>query len=112
GRLAVEAHEMTGERHGELMAKAEGVATHPFGRKIETLRLVKDAEELEKIEAACRLSAAALAEVLPQIRQGVSERMVATALDHTMALLGAERPAFDTIVASGPDGAGPPHAPA
>src|SRR5580704_6781857 len=111
-RLAFEAHEMTVERHGELVARAEGVATLPFGRKIESLRLVKDAEELEKIEVACQLSDAALADVLPQIRQGVSERMVATALDHTMALLGAERPAFDTIVASGPNGAIPHHAPA
>jgi Xaa-Pro aminopeptidase len=110
-RLAFEAHELTVERHGELVAKAEGVATLPFGRKIETLRLVKDAEELEKIEVACRLSDAALAEVLPQIREGMSERMLATLLDHTMALLGAERPAFDTIVASGPNGAIPHHAP-
>ena len=111
-RLAFEAHEMTVERHGELAAKAEGVATLPFGRKIESLRMVKDAEELEKIEVACRLSDAALAEVLPQIRPGMSERMLATLLDHAMALLGAERPAFDTIVASGPNGAIPHHAPA
>jgi len=111
GRLAFEAHEMTVERHGELVARAEGVATLPFGRKIETLRLVKDAEELEKIEVACRLSDAALAEVLPQIRAGMSERMLATLLDHTMALLGAERPAFDTIVAAGENGAIPHHAP-
>jgi len=110
-RLAFEAHEMTVERHGELTAKAEGVATHPFGRKIEALRLVKDPEELEKLEVACQLSDAALAEVLPQIRPGMSERMLATLLDHTMALLGAERPAFDTIVASGPNGAIPHHAP-
>jgi Xaa-Pro aminopeptidase len=110
-RLAFEAHEMTVERHGELLAKAAGVATLPFGRKIESLRQVKDPEELEKIEVACQLSDAALAEVLPQIRQGMSERMVATLLDHAMALLGAERPAFDTIVASGPNGAIPHHAP-
>ena len=110
-RLAFEAHEMTVERYGELTARAEGVATLPFGRKIEALRLVKDAEELEKIEVACRLSDAALAEVLPQIRAGMPERTLATLLDHTMALLGAERPAFDTIVASGPNGAIPHHAP-
>jgi Xaa-Pro aminopeptidase len=111
GRLAFEAHEMTVERHAGLVAKAEGVATLPFGRKIETLRLVKDAEELEKIEVACRLSDAALAEVLPQIRAGMSERMLASLLDHAMALLGAERPAFDTIVAAGENGAIPHHAP-
>ena len=110
-RLAFEAHEMTVERHGELTAKAEGAATLPFGRKIESLRLVKDAGELEKIEVACRLSDAALAEVLPQIRQGMSERMLATLLDYTMALLGAERPAFETIVAAGENGAIPHHAP-
>jgi Xaa-Pro aminopeptidase len=110
-RLAFEAHEMTVERHGELAARADGVATLPFGRKIEALRLVKDTEELAKIEVACRLSDAALAEVLPQIRPGMSERMLATLLDHAMALLGAERPAFETIVASGPNGAIPHHAP-
>jgi Xaa-Pro aminopeptidase len=110
-RLAYEAHEMTVERHGELTAAADGVATLPFGRKIETLRLVKDAEELEKLQVACRLSDAALAEVLPQIRPGLSERMLATLIDHTMALLGADRPAFDTIVASGPNGAIPHHEP-
>jgi Xaa-Pro aminopeptidase len=110
-RLAYEAHEMTVERHGELAAAADGVATLPFGSKVETLRLVKDTEELEKLQVACRLSDAALAEVLPQIRPGLSERMLATLLDHTMALLGADRPAFDTIVASGPNGAIPHHEP-
>jgi Xaa-Pro aminopeptidase len=60
---------------------------------------------------ACRLSDAALAEVLPQIKPGMSERGLASLLDHTMALLGADRPAFDTIVASGPNGAIPHHAP-
>ncbi len=110
-RLAFEAHEMTVERHAELTARADGVETQPFGRKIETLRMVKDAEEIEKLAVACGLSDAALAEVLPQIRPGMSERVLATLLDHTMALLGAEGPAFDTIVASGPNGAIPHHVP-
>ena len=110
-RLAFEAHEMTVERHAELVAKAEGSATLPLGRKIEALRMVKDAAEIEKLAVACQLTDAALAEVLPQIRPGISERMLATQLDHAMALLGAERPAFDTIVAAGPNGAIPHHAP-
>jgi Xaa-Pro aminopeptidase len=110
-RLAFEAHEMTVERHTELLSRVDGMATVPFGRQVERLRMVKDAEEIEKLEVACRLTDAALAEVLPQIRPGLSERTVATLLDHTMALLGAERPAFDTIVASGPNGSIPHHAP-
>jgi Xaa-Pro aminopeptidase len=110
-RLAFEAHEMTVERHAELVARAEGVATLPFGRKIEMLRMVKDPAEIEKLEVACGLSDAAFAEIAPQIRPGISERELAILLDHAMALLGAERPAFDTIVAAGPNGAIPHHAP-
>jgi Xaa-Pro aminopeptidase len=109
--LAFEAHEMTVERHAELAAKAEGVTTVPFGRKIEEMRTVKDARELELLAAACRISAQALADVFAWIRPGVTERKLAAALDARMADLGAERPAFDTIVASGPNGAIPHHAP-
>lgn len=110
-RLAFEAHEMTVERHGELVARADGVVTQPFGQQIETLRMVKDDDEIAKLTEACRLTDAALAEILPKIHAGMTERMVATLLDHAMAVGGAERPAFDTIVASGPNGAIPHHAP-
>ncbi|MGH3278443.1 MAG: M24 family metallopeptidase [Trebonia sp.] len=110
-RLAFEAHEMTVERHRAFTAKAEGVATQPFGRKIEELRQVKDGAELDALAEACRLTDAALARVLPQVRPGMSERELAALLDAAMALLGAQRPAFDTIVASGPNGAIPHHVP-
>jgi Xaa-Pro aminopeptidase len=110
-RLAFEAHEMTVERHAQVAAKAAGVTTIPFGRKIEKLRTVKDQSELELLATACRITAQALADVLPQIRPGLSERSLASFLDYQMTQLGADRPAFDTIVASGPNGAIPHHAP-
>jgi len=110
-KVAFEAHEMTVERHAAFAAKAEGVATVPFGRKIEELRTVKDPSELELLAAACRISSQAIADVLPQIRPGLSERSLASVLDYRMTQLGADRPAFDTIVASGPNGAIPHHAP-
>jgi Xaa-Pro aminopeptidase len=110
-RLAFEAHEMTVERHAQVAAKAAGVTTIPFGRKIEKLRTVKDQSELELLATACRITAQALADVLPQIRLGLSERSLASFLDYQMTQLGADRPAFDTIVASGPNGAIPHHAP-
>jgi Xaa-Pro aminopeptidase len=109
--VAFEAHEMSVERHAELAAKADGVNLVPFGRKIEELRTVKDPSELELLATACRISCQALADVFVLIRPGITERGLATALDTRMAQLGAERPAFDTIVASGPNGALPHHAP-
>ena len=110
-KLAFEAHEMTVERHAEAAARAEGVITVPFGRKIEELRTVKDQSELELLATACRITAQALADALPQIRPGLSERSLGSLLDYRMTQLGADRPAFDTIVASGPNGAIPHHAP-
>jgi Xaa-Pro aminopeptidase len=111
GRLAYESHEMTVDRHTELTARLQGVATASFGMKIESLRLVKDATELEKLRVACELSDAALAQVLPGIKAGDTERAVAFRLDAQMIARGAERTAFDTIVASGPNGAIPHHVP-
>ncbi len=109
--VAFEAHEMSVERHAELAAKTGGVNLVPLGRKIEELRTVKDPSELELLATACRISCQALADVFAQIRPGLTERALATALEERMARLGAERPAFDTIVASGPNGALPHHSP-
>jgi Xaa-Pro aminopeptidase len=110
--VAFEAHEMTVERHAELETNSEGVKVIPFGRKIEELRTVKDPSELELLSTACRISVAAIADVFAQIRPGVTERQLAAALDQRMVDLGADGIAFETIVASGPNGAIPHHVPA
>jgi len=109
--LAFEAHEMSVERHAGLAAKTGDVTLIPFGRKIEELRTVKDPSEIELLGTACRITCQALADVFALIRPGLTERQLAAALDARMTALGAERPAFDTIVASGPNGAIPHHAP-
>jgi Xaa-Pro aminopeptidase len=110
-RLAVETHDLTVDRYEQLAAAAQDVGLVSFGQKIEELRAIKDPSELELLGTACRITDQAFADVLPQIRPGLSERALAAALDHRMAELGAERPAFDTIVASGPNGALPHHEP-
>jgi Xaa-Pro aminopeptidase len=109
--VAFEAHEMTVERHAALTEAAPAVRFFPFGYGIEELREVKDPAELELLATACRISGQALTDVLPLIRPGMTERRLAAALDRRMVDLGADRPAFDTIVASGPNGAIPHHSP-
>jgi Xaa-Pro aminopeptidase len=106
--VAFEAHEMTVERHAELAKTLTLVA---FGHAIEELRMVKEPTELELIATACRISDQALADTFSLIRPGLTERALAAALDRRMAELGAARPAFNTIVASGPNGAIPHHSP-
>lgn len=74
---------------------------------VETLRLVKDAGEVARIEAAALVADAALASVRPLLAEGITERDFALALDTEIRRLGAEGNSFETIVGSGPNGAKP-----
>jgi Xaa-Pro aminopeptidase len=110
GRLAFEAHEMTVERHIAL-AEDGGLDLVPLGRAVEDLRVVKDEEEIALLARACAITGAAFDQVVDRIRPDMTERQLATLIERVMIDAGAEKPAFDTIVASGPNGAIPHHAP-
>ena len=78
---------------------------------VERLRTTKDAAEIELLRHACAITDRAFAEVLPVLRPGLSERMIARLLENAMIDAGADAPAFETIVAAGPNGALPHHRP-
>jgi len=111
GPLAFEAHDLTVELHAELAGLPGAPDMRPLGHAVEALRTVKDEEELALLREACAISDRALAETLGGIAPGQTEREVARALEAAMAELGADGPAFGTIVASGPNSAVPHHRP-
>jgi Xaa-Pro aminopeptidase len=111
GVLGFEEHEMTVERHQALAGR--GLArVLPLGRLVEGLRMVKDAAEIALLARACQITSESFEAVLAVIRPGVTERELALALEREMTGRGAEKLAFDTIVASGPNGDTPHHVPA
>jgi len=110
-RLAFEAQEMTVERHMALAALDGVTLLVPLGRCVEELRMAKDAGELALLARACAITGWAFDQVVPRIRAGVTERELAVLIERTMVDAGAEQPAFETIVASGPNGAIPHHSP-
>ena len=76
-------------------------------RVVEQARLVKDANEVATLrDAAARLTFVA-DKAFDAVRPGVTERDVAAVLETGLRSAGYERPAFDTIVASGPNAALP-----
>jgi Xaa-Pro aminopeptidase len=111
GRLAFEAHDVTVEAHRALDERLDDVELVPLGHAVEKLRRVKDEEEIALLREACAITDRAFDAVLPFIRPGRTEREVAIVLERSMVDLGAERPAFASIVASGPNGAIPHHVP-
>jgi Xaa-Pro aminopeptidase len=84
-----------------------GIRLAPTAGLVERLRAVKSPAEVEHIRNAARTCSAAFAETVRKIRPGIREWDLAAELDHQMRRLGAERPAFDTIVAFGPRSALP-----
>jgi len=74
---------------------------------VEALRAVKDDGELDAIRHAGQITSEAYDRFAEESFVGRTERDLAWRLDELFHELGAEAPAFETIVASGPNGAKP-----
>jgi Xaa-Pro aminopeptidase len=104
--LTVARYEWLGK---SLASRASSMVLRSTQRLIEQLRLIKGPFELEVLrEAAARLEAV-VDQAFPALRAGAVERDVAAAIENALRKAGYERPAFDTIVASGPNAALPHH---
>ena len=72
-----------------------------------TLRAVKDQAELDCMIQAQRIAEKALADILGEIRPGITEKEIAALLLYKMLHYGAEDKSFDPIVVSGANGSLP-----
>ena len=75
------------------------------------LRRRKTEPEIERMQLAALATDFAMAEVVPMLSQGLTERDIRDELDYRMRRYGAEFTSYDTIVASGPNAARPHHRP-
>ncbi len=92
----------------ELLVSGELV---PTGGIVEELRIVKDGAEAARIRSACAIADQALGDVRHRLADGPTEIEFGLELDARMRQLGAADLSFETIVASGPNGAKPHHHP-
>lgn len=71
------------------------------------IRAAKDEEEVLKIEKAIDVAQNALSKAIEKFHVGMTEREFASLLGYEMEMRGAQKPSFETIVASGQRGALP-----
>jgi Xaa-Pro aminopeptidase len=105
GRIGFEATTVTYAEYETLAAA--GVELVPRRGLVEALRAVKDDSELEAIRAGARITSEALDRFSQERFTGRTERDLAWRLDELFHELGAKGPAFETIVAGGPNAALP-----
>jgi Xaa-Pro aminopeptidase len=118
-RIGIEASSMSVSRFNRLSAALAGSAPTPLRspdgcpalvpteRIVESERVVKDDSEIAILTEAGRRLGTAVAEAASIARAGRTELEVAGELDSLLRRIGFERPAFETIVASGPNSALP-----
>lgn len=88
-------------------ARKAGFKLKPVVGIVEELRLIKTPEELEKIRRAVKLTDEAFAHFCTQVKPGMTEKEGAWIIEKYMREHGADKVAFDLIVAGGPNGAHP-----
>jgi Xaa-Pro aminopeptidase len=109
--IGIEAGHLTVARREWLVrtweSRGAGVTLRSTERLIERLRAVKDAFEVTVLREAARRLTTVARQAADAVRGGITERDVAAVIEASLREAGYERPAFDTIVASGPNSALP-----
>lgn len=73
----------------------------PVSNLVEALRLIKDESEIKLLRRAADIGVKGFHYVRHTVRPGMTEREVQGRLEYYMKSLGAEKPAFDLIIATG-----------
>ncbi len=88
-------------------AMGEGVALIETDDVVESIRLVKDEGEIERIRTACRLTDTAFRFILPSLKPETTEREIMLGLENFIRRQKHCEPSFETIIVSGPRSAMP-----
>jgi len=109
--LAFEAANITVTQYGKLndaLDKAKSRTTlTPLDGLVESLRAVKEPEEIKLITQAAELADAAYEYVETEIKAGMTEKEIAWEIEKTLRERASQTIPFDIIVASGPNAALP-----
>ncbi len=101
-RIGYEPARMTCDWLDSLRSKIPARASlEPVNGWIEQLRMIKSPQELERIRRSVETNSRAFEQAVKRMRAGATEKDLAAELEYRMRRLGAEKPAFETIVASG-----------
>ena len=101
GKLGFESLDINYNKYLDYSEKLEVNELVPLKNIVESMRMIKDSEELKFIKTAVKIADEAFTNVLPFIKPGILEIDIAAEIEYFMKKQGAQGPSFETIVASG-----------
>ncbi|MFD3158529.1 M24 family metallopeptidase [Haloimpatiens sp. FM7330] len=99
--IGFEKDKMTYALYEDFNRKIKNIDLIPTVGLIESLRYIKDEEEIDNIKEACRIADSAFEKILNFIKPGMKESEVGLELEYYMRKEGASKVGFDTILVSG-----------
>lgn len=99
--VGFEQNRISYEDYSELREGIKGIRFKAIAGIVESLRMLKSPAEIATIRASVQLNSAALEQALRHFKASMTEVDMAAEIEYRMRRLGAEGPAFETIVASG-----------
>jgi len=116
-KLAIESHTCTADEFARLKDaisnadRGASIEIQPLASSVDKLRQVKDNEEIAEIRLAIYQAERGFAMLRAMLTAEMSELQVAHELEHAMRRFGADRAAFDPIIAVGDRSALPHYRP-
>ncbi|WP_055109083.1 M24 family metallopeptidase [Paenibacillus ihumii] len=101
GTIGFEKDHMSVARFEQLQESLSFARYLDVGPWLRQLRNRKSANEIEKIRHAVTLIEQVLEDTLPYVKEGVTENELVAEIDYRIRKVGAEGPAFDSMVLSG-----------
>ena len=101
-RIAIERNRLTFGGYAELNENLGlSAGLRPTTGLVEKIRMVKSREEIQAIRTSVQTNSKAFAQTIKHIKSNMTETDLAAELEYRMRRNGAEKPSFETIVASG-----------
>ena len=108
-RVGFESGNFSYSEYADLKKHLKGRKPLPVKKIVESLRMIKDTEEIKLLRRACKDGCETMNYALGIIRPGLSERWIKNRIQGYVLEKGIEGTSFETIVASGKN-ASMPHA--
>ncbi len=105
--IGFEGNHLTYDTYVRMHEKLNVEEMVSVGLRLELLRMIKSADEIEKLRKAEHIGDIAFGRILEVIKPGMTELEVAAHLEYYMKMSGAQGLSFDTIAASGLNSAKP-----
>lgn len=99
--VGFEENDVSQGRFSKWCEKLSHIKFSPIQDEVAKIRMIKDIDEIEKLQIAVSIGDNAFTHILKFLKPGIRENEIAAEIEYFMRKNGASAPSFETIVASG-----------